>query len=146
MIGIQYSQLHMLICCTSEFIKTKVIYCFLFFSIWWINWWNEIDQASEKSMQHFIYSLEHSKYLPCQIQERLHGFKALNCFFEGLKSRQVNNFFTSYGVKDMLEDKSCSAVYKIFPFIAVFIDQATGYTDEQELQLFIPYLRIFWPF
>lgn len=54
-------------------------------------------------------------------------------FSTAQKSSQLNGFFTSTGVKGMLEGKDYAAVDTVFPFIAAFLDRAIGCADNPAL-------------
>lgn len=49
-------------------------------------------------------------------------------FSSALKTGQLNGFFTSAGVKGMLEGKDYSSIDMVFPFIAALIDRANEYS------------------
>lgn len=58
-------------------------------------------------------------------------------FYIAQKLEQLNQSFTSTGVKDLIKSKYYSAVDMVFSFIAAFAYRATGYSDEPTLSVFL---------
>jgi len=54
-------------------------------------------------------------------------------FSSSQTSGQLNGFFTSTGVKGMLEGKDYHAIDTVFPFVAGFLDKATGFHNVAHL-------------
>lgn len=56
---------------------------------------------------------------------------------------QLKGIVTSTGVKRMLEKKDSGAIDAVFPFVAAFIDRATGYSKEPLLKaLHVTYANV----
>lgn len=51
----------------------------------------------------------------------------LQSTFSSQTSSRLNGFFTSTGLKAMLEEKDYDAIDAVFTFAAAFIDRGTGY-------------------